>query len=359
MSIPYKVEENLLTTPPSYSVRFVPRRSAGREDIAADIAMRHPNFSKKDILTILDTEDEVIALRLLNGEQVTKERCCTWFPSFMARLESPDDPLPPLDECLHLNVRVSAPFAEEFRQTAQAERLASTEKLPVITSVEDSVLGLRDVLRADGMLRIKGSNLAFDRKDTASQCLIEGTRSGSAVQSRVGTVTNSEIVLMPDVPSQPEPWNNEYRLSVTTRYTKNGSPRTGIYKRLLRTPLAVTVSGHPNPPETGILSGKETSPLVTVTGGALTASATQARIQAVRNVQTGDLRLSLLDMEEGGKAGAEVAVSASGPQTLSGWTGSDLTNLEVTIADYDALFTLVKNSYGGRLVDILDLSTGA
>ena len=356
MSIQYKVEENQLTTPASYSVRFVPRGSAGREEIAADIALRHPNFSKADILTILNAEDEAFMARLLDGEQVTKEGCCTWFPSFAGRLDNPDDPLPPLKDCLHLNVRVSAPFVEDFCQKAQAERLAATEKAPVITAAEDTVLGLRDVLRSDGMLRISGSNLAFDRNDPASRCLIEGTRSGSAVQSRIGTASNSEIVLMPDLPAQPDPWNNEYRLSVTTRYTENGSPRTGIYKHLLRSPLTLTKMDHPNPPEVGILSGKEASPLVSVTGGSVSADET-LRIQAVLDLRADALLFSLLDMSEGGQTGAAVTVTANGAVTLPGFSGSAVSSLNVRVNDYAALKALIRNSYSSRLVDLLKVET--
>lgn len=354
MSIQYIIEENLLTTPRSYRIRFVPRGSAGSEEIAADIALHHPNFNKADILTILNAEDEAILGRLLDGEQVTKEGCCTWFPSFTGRLENPDDPLPPLDQCLHLNVRVSAPFVGEFSKDAQTERLAATEKAPVITSAEDTILGLRDVLRSDGMLRITGNNLLFDRQDPDSHCLLEGTRSGSAMQSRVGTVTNSEIVLMPDVPGQPDPWNNEYRLSVTTHYTAHGSPRTGICKRLLRTPLTLSNFGHPNPPEVGILSGKEDNPLVSATGGSVSADET-LRIQAVLDVRQDMLLLSLLDMQEDGETGVAVSVSADGDQTLQGFSGSAVSSLMVRVNNYAALKELIRNNYSGRVVDILDI----
>jgi hypothetical protein len=356
MSIQYKVEENQLTTPPSYSIRFVPRRSAGREDIAADIALRHPNFSKADILTILDAEDEAIMGRLLNGEQVTKEGCCTWFPSFTGRLANPDDPLPPLDQCLNLNVRVSAPFIEEFSKDAQVERLASTEKAPVISLAEDAVLGLRDVLRPDGMLRITGSNLAFDRQDSSQHCLLEGTRSGSAVQSRIGSISNTEIVLMPDLPAQPDPWNNEFQLSITVRYTEHGSLRTGIYKRRLRSPLTLTKMGHPNPPEVGILSGKETSPLVSVTGGSVSADET-LRIQAVFDTRADALLFSLLDMSDGGRAGAAVSVTANGAVTVPGFSGSAVSSLTVRVNDYAALKQLTRSGYGGRVVDVLQVET--
>jgi hypothetical protein len=353
MSIQCKPEPNPLTTPGTYSLRFVPRNTADVQDLAADIHRSQPNFSPEAVATILQAEDEAILQRLLNGEQVTKHGSFSWFISFTGALENADDPTPPLDQCLHVNVRISQNFLERLHQTAEIDRLPASEKLPVINGAEDTVLGLKDVLRSDGMLRITGSNLAFDRKDPASHCLIEGTRRGSAVQSRVGTVTNTEIVLMPDLPHQPDQWNNEYRLSVTTHYTENGSPRTGIYKRLLRSPLRVNIGDNP-----GILSSSGTSPLVTVTGGSLTVASTQARIQAVRNVQTGDLRLNLLDMEEGGKAGDAVQVAASGTYTLPGWPDSEVNSLEVTVADYDGLFTLVKNVYFGRLVDVLDCNMG-
>jgi hypothetical protein len=332
----------------------VPHHVAGREDIAADIALRHPNFSKGDILTILNAEDEVIALRLLNGEQVTKEGSCSWFPSFTGKLANPDDPIPPLDKCLHVNVRVSTAFVERIRQDAHIERLPMTEKLPVITSTEDPVLGLKDVLRAEGMLRITGSDLFFDHEDGIGNCLIEGTNNGSAVQTRIGTVSNTEIILMPDVPSQTQPWHNEYRLSVTTHYTENGTPRTGIYKRMLRTMLGVNIGSN-----NGILSRSGTMPLVTVSGGLLAAEGARLRIQALYNVQDSDLRFSLLDMKEGGKAGEEVRAAANGVYTLSGWTGCDVTSLEVTVADYAGLLAMVRNPYSGRLVDILDVSMGS
>ena len=350
MSIPYKVEENLLTTPISNSVRFIPRGSAGREDIAGDIALRHPNFSKKDILTLLDTEDEVIALRLLDGQQVTKERCCTWYPSFTARLDNPDDPLPPLEQCLQLNVRVSAPFLEEFRRNAQVERLPASEKLPVITAAEDTVLGLRDVLRSDGMLRLTGGNLAFDRSDPALHCLIEGTRNGSAVQTRVGTINNSEIVLMPDVPEQNNPWNNEYRISVTTRYTEHGTLRTGIYKRRLRSPLTVSDFGE----STGILTGRANSPYVSLTDGTL-SEPTSLRIQVIQNLSQERLLFSLLDMQFEGAEGDQVAVSANGEYILPGFSGSAVTSLTVRVENYADLWDMVRSDYRGRLADVLHL----
>ncbi|CAK8718252.1 MAG: hypothetical protein CDV28_13030 [Candidatus Electronema aureum] len=231
------------------------------------------------------------------------------------------------------------------------ERLPMTEKAPVISSLEDTVLKLTDVLNPAGLLRLTGSDLFFDPEDGSGECVIEGTRSGRTVQSRFGPISNSEIILMPDIPSQTEPWNNEYRLSVSTHYTENGSLRTGTYRRLLRAPLAVPLSGHPHLPETGILTDNAVVPHVTVTGGTLTAAA-KVRIQALLDVQEGDLRLSLLDMKDNGAAGNEVRVSANDACTLPGYAGSGLTNLEVRINNYAALLKMVRTSYGGRLLDV-------
>jgi hypothetical protein len=350
--IQWRPEINPLTTPQSYRIRCVPRATADAQDIAEDISRSQPNFTPEAAEAVLSAEDEAILARLLSGEQVTKRGSFSYYLTFSGRMDNPDDPLPPLEDCLQVHVRVSQVFLERLRQAAQTERLPLAEKLPVITSAEDTVLGLKDVLRADGMLRITGSNLLFDRNDSVSECVIEGTRSGRIVQTRVGTITNTEIVLMPDVPGQNESWNNEYRLSLTTRYTVNGTPRTGIYKRMLRRPLDVRIGDNP-----GILSGSGATAFVTVSNGSLTAAAASVRIQVVRDVQEGDLRFRLLDMKEGGKAGEERRVNANGVYVLTGWAGSEVSSLEVTVIAYAKLLTMVKNVYGGRLVDILNIST--
>ena len=356
-TIQWRPEVNALTTPQSYWIRFVPRNSAGIEEIAADIALRHPNFSQADILTILRSEDEAIMARLLNGEQVTKEGSFSWFPSFAGRLDSPDDPLPPLEDCLHLNVRVSAPYLAAFCQNAQTERRPEEKKLPLISGSQDSLLKLKDVLNPAGALLLTGNDLFFDQSvPDAGQCVIAGTQSGSSIQPRLLKVEPSEIMLMPEIPAQANPWNNEYTVSISTRYSAHGSLRTGTYGRMLRTPLTLTNFGHPNPPEVGILSSKETSPLVSVTGGSVTADET-LRIQAVLDVRQDVLLFSLLDMQEGGREGAAVIVTANGDFTLQGFSGSAVSSLDVRVNNYAALKTMIRNKYSSRLVDVLMVET--
>ena len=181
-----RLEDNVLTTPYSCSIRFISRGSAGIQVIASDIALRHPNFNQADILTILRSEDDVIMDRLLGGEQVTKEGSFSWFPSFTGKLDNPDDQLPPMEECLHINTRISPPYLAAFRQAAQIERLPMEKKLPLISAARDSLLELKDVLNPDGALQLTGDRLFFDRSIPGNgQCVLAGTESGSAVQTRV------------------------------------------------------------------------------------------------------------------------------------------------------------------------------
>jgi hypothetical protein len=63
-------------------------------------------------------------------------------------------------------------------------------------------------------------------------------------------------------------------------------------------------------------------------------------------------------MSENGSVGEVVHVSGEGTYTLSGYAGSAVTQLEITVHDYAALVRMVKTDYGGRLVDVLHVSAG-
>jgi len=355
-AIQWRPEVNAMTMPQSWRILAMPRNSAGIEDIAADIARQHPNFSKADILTILRAEDKAVQARLLNGEQVTKEGSWSWFVSFTGRLEHPDDPLPPLDECLQVSVRISPPFAKAIRRAAHTERLPVRLKQPLISTARDALLGLNNVLNPAGLLQLAGRNLAFDPQQPGSQCLIKGTESGSAVQTRFAQIENSGIMLMPDIPAQSQPWNNEYTISVSARYSEHGTLRTGACGQMLRSPLALSGFGQPSPPEHGILSGSAASPYVSVVGGAVAADE-MLRIQVILDSRKDVLLFSLLDMQEGGRTGAAMPVSENGECTLQGFADSAVSSLSIRVDDHAALKKMIRSSYSGRLVDVLKAET--
>ena len=357
-TIQWRPEINAMTTPQSYWIRFVPRNVVNTAELAARMAKALPNYTEAEFRTFLDLHNQLITESLTNGEQVTEKNAFIYSLSFTGKLNSPDDPLPPLEECLHVRVHASPPLTETVGRNGRAERLAQTKKLPLIATAQDTLFELKNVLNPDGALQLTGDDLYFDRSQpSAGNCTLEGTESGSTVQSRFIKVEESEIIFMPDIPAQAHPWNNEFRVSITTRYSEHGTLRTGIYARLLRSPLTLTQMSHPNPPETGILTGGgAVSPYVSAISGSVSADET-LRIQAVIDMRQDVLLFNLLDMHEDGQAGAAVPVSANGEQTLPGFAGSAVTSLTVRVDDYAALKDLIRNKYGGRLVEVLKVKT--
>ena len=320
-TIQWRPEVNALTTPQSYTVRYMARNVLGYDELAAEMARDNPLWDTELIKAMLLSRDKMIMRQLINGNKVTLEGAFSYRLSFRSRLNEPDDPLPPVGDMLLVKVSASRTFVREVRKEARLERLPMSEKLPLITSSEDTRVKLTDVLNPDGVLRLTGGNLFLDEENPDCGCVIKGTRSGETKQTTYASISNSEILLVPDIPAQTDPWNNEYLVSVTTQYTDHGTLRTGIYRRRLRTPLAMTGFSHPKPQEVGILSGSADSPSVLAAGATVSADE-RLRIQVILDMQADHLVFNLVDMKEKGATGEEVAVTENGECALPGFSGS-------------------------------------
>ena len=353
-TIQWRVVINALTKPLSYRILFVPRNTAGYDEMAADISSTHPNYNADLIRSLAPLIFDWILQRMSNGDQVTLKDAFRFRPTFTGRLNSPDDPLPDNDDLLGVAVFPSRNLLQRLRAVARFTRLPMSQKQPLITSAADTKIKLADVLNPNGVLHLTGSNLNFEEDDPDSGCIITGTESGETKQSTFAMIANTEILLVPDIPAQANPWNNEYTVTVTTQYTEHGTERSGTYQRRLRTPLAVPGLRQTPPPETGILSGKAAAPNVIVTGGALTADES-LRIQVLQDLTEERLLFALLDMQEGGAAGEEVVVKENGTYTLPGFADSAVSSLEIRVDHYLALWSMIRNDYSGRLVDVLDV----
>lgn len=352
-TIQWRPEVNALTLPQSYSMRFMPRNVLGNDELAAEMVKKNPIWHEGMAKVCIDSLIQTIQEQLIAGNQVTLANAFTFSLSFTARLDTPDAPLPPMDELLQVRIYAAQPFVTAVRQEAQLEQLPAEEKLPLIVTAEDTRLKLNDVLYAKGVLRLAGSRLLFNQADPICGCFIEGTRSGKTTQAQFATISNTEILLVPDIPAQNDPWNNEYILSVAARYTGRGTLRTGIYRRKLRAPLTVTGFGHPHQ-SVGILTGSAATPYVVITGGTATADEL-LRIQALFDLREGQLVLSLVDMSENGNAGAALTVAANGAYVLPGFMNSAVSSLNIRVDRFNELAELVRTSYSGRLVDVLDV----
>ncbi len=356
-TIYWRPELNAMTTPQSYFVRYIPKQTLGYEELAAEMVRDNPLWDVEQVKAMLIARDRTVMNQLLKGNQVTLTGAFSYRLSFKARLDDPEDTPPPVEQMLQVRVSASRPFVREIRQQAHLERLPQSEKLPLIGTVRDSLLNLKNVLNPEGALRLTGEHLAFDRETATGECVIEGTESGRAVQTRLLQAKDEEIMLLPDIPAQAHPWNNEYRISVTTRYTQHGSPRTGIYRRMLRTPLVVSILGGETPSDTGILTDDNTTPYVSINGGTLTADE-RLRIQVIQDVAEEELRFNLLDLHEDGAAGETVVVTQNGSYSLPGFPGSVLSTLDIIVNNYEGLWEMIRDDYGGLLVDVLDMQMG-
>ncbi|WP_417908852.1 DUF4469 domain-containing protein [Candidatus Electronema sp. PJ] len=345
---------NALTKPVSYRIQIIPRNIAGYEEMAADISAAHPNYNADLVRSLAPLMMEWIQDRMINGDQVTLPNAFIFRVSAQGRLNSPDAPLPDDEDMLQVSISGTRDCTRRLRTEARLERLPVNKKLPNINSAEDTKLKLVDVLNPVGLLRLTGSNLYFDEDDPDCGCVIQGTESGEKKQSTFGNISNSEILLAPDIPAQAHPWNNEYVLSLTTQYTEHGTPRTGIYERRLRTPLTVPGLGAPNPPETGILTDDHATSHVSINGGATSANE-RLRIQVIQDLVKERLLFSLIDMKEDGTSGAEIPVTQNGEYILPGFAGSAVSSIEITVNNYAALWEMIRNYYNGRLVDVLDV----
>jgi hypothetical protein len=357
-TIQWRPEYNPLTVPQSCKLRFLPREIIGLDEIAAEIEADNPTYNQALAKAVISAFMRKMQQSLINGKQVTIEDFLTFTLSFTGRLDSPDETPANLSEMLQVKAYASQPFVKEVRHAAQFERLPMpTEKVPMIVSAEDTRLKLNDVLYTAGVLQLSGSNLFTEEAQEVWECVLEGTRSGRAVQSQFGPVSATGIVVVPNIPPQDAPWNNEYMVSVSTRYTEKGTLRTGTYRRRLRSPLTVAGLGHPHPQETGILTDHAAAAYVSVTGGSVSADE-MLRIQAVLDLRENRLLVSLLDMKEDGQTGAAVLVTGNGDYLLQGFAGSAVSNLAIKVNNFSALAEMVRNAYAGRVVDVLAVKTG-
>lgn len=352
-----KVEVNALTVPESCKLRFIPNNNLNTDDIAAEMCVIAPVLTPDVAQVSISALLQSVQKELINGNHINLADKLIFTFSLTGRLDKPDDPLPPVAESLHVRVHPTAGFMKEIHAQVKLERVGMTEKLPQINQIENTTLQLDNVLSSTDVLQLHGDNLDFDPRQGTGECIITGTRSGSAVQTQFGPITDTSIILIPTIPAQDDPWNNEYTLSLSVRYTEHGTQRTSTYRSRLRSPLTVPDMGHPNPPETGILTGSAATPYVVITGGTVTADE-RLRIEVLQDLAEERLLFALLDMQEDGATGEEVAVKENGAYSLSGFADSAVSSLNITVNDYNALWDMLRNDYSGRLVDVLDVKVG-
>lgn len=348
-TIQWRLESNPLTNPTSYKVRIMPRVAMDYEAIAQAIAARNPNFSAVAVETILRELREEVRIQLNNGNSVTLKDFCSFKTTANVRLETPSSPMPPPGTSLMTTISASITLRDDVRTGATYEKLPATEKAPVITSITNTNYELPDVIAYMSVMDVVGSNLQIGPDIADSKVTITGSRNGEHNPVMFAERKPSRILFTANQSSQTDVWNNEWQVSVTTRYTENGSLRTGTYNRYLRAPLNISHAALPK----GCLSSGETAALANVTDN---TGNEMIRICADVNAQDDILRFWLTGMEVDSPVGDAVIINANQAYTLSGFAGSAVTSLEITTVNWEAIKTLVKTKYTNRMYDILNIT---
>ena len=351
-TIQWRPEVNPLTVPPSYKLRYIPRGVVGIDDLAAEIAKENPIYNQEMAKGVILALLRRIQQNLINGKQVTLDKAMSLSLSLPGNFLSLDNHFPPLNEILRLRIRGSIAYLREIRRQAKFTRLPAKEKLPVITTVKDSHLKLQDVLFMQGVLRIVGQNLSFDPDAGTGQCVLEGSRSGRAVQTQFGPITDKSIIFVPNIPAQAAAHNNEYLLSVAVRYSSSSGLKKSTYQRRLRSVLPWDGSIHANSP--GLLTGKAEAPYVVISSVS-ELSTGMLRVQVLFDQRQRRLYLSLIDIKDGGVAGPAVTVTGNGEYLLQAFPSAPVGSLGLRVDNYSDLLTLVWQQYDGQLLDVLDI----
>ena len=74
-------------------------------------------------------------------------------------------------------------------------------------------------------------------------------------------------------------------------------------------------------------------------------------------VNAADIALRHPNFSEAEEGGAAVSVTQNGAHILPGYAGPPVSSMEITVNSYAALWEMIHNDYGGRLVDVLKIET--
>lgn len=345
MSVPYYIDRNFLTTPPSYKMRPVARTILEIDDISRLITLNVPNIPFETAKTVLQTFADLTAEELAAGNTVKLANFISITLSMLGRLDSPEDPIP--TDTLKVNAKVAANYLAKVKQLTTYEFIGYTDKAPSIVSEYDTVTGIANYIRDGFAAMINGSQMGFDQSDTTQGVFLLSPAGNNIRQTSLVMSNPSNCAVVAEIDDAVQPAGAasvEQVLSIVTKYTENGEYRTGTYSTKIRTTNVIT----------------DTNKLVFVIGSDLTSGAT---ISAYTGAQV-DCRVQLEITPQGelkarigtlaGVFGDKVTISAADDYVLTG-LAADVT---LTVSDYDQIFAnvLARNKFIQEVCDLSPLT---
>ena len=163
MPIQYKVIQNYLTNPPSYTARPVAQNTLDYDALAAQIHLHNPTIPAAVAKAVLEAFREEVIRQLADGNTINLSGFISFVTTLPARLDLPTDDLPP--DCVDVKARPSVVLKQDVVQQAEYERLPYSKKSPDIGGAYDTKTKLQNWIRPDYGFRLDGSNISFDEAD--------------------------------------------------------------------------------------------------------------------------------------------------------------------------------------------------
>lgn len=239
MSLPYQLKNNMLTPTPTYSALAKPNVSINDDELARLFNIANPSMSVTSVLSYIAGFREIVQQQLILGNSITLLNFIRIFPSIRGKLETPDDSVGKDD--LEINSVIAREMVSTVRNEISLTRLPYTEKVPSISFHSDAG-GWYNLL--GNLETLSGAMMQFDASDPLQGVFLKNKFTAVvdkpteyAINTMGRNVFNTPVISTPT-----EGRENEFEISLSTRYTSNGTYRTGTYSRPVRTGKVVTTA---------------------------------------------------------------------------------------------------------------------
>ncbi len=193
-----------------------------------------PNVVEKTALSDTDVRGVLNALRteiadaLAKGMTVELDGLVRFSVSLSGSYDNADVIISRNNAALKVNVRADLSLQQLVAQRAEYERVEREARKPIIRTVLDAASEQYDRYTPGGIIRIKGSNLAFDKTKPDEGVFVGDGTTEKRLSVYAVTGEKEIIALMPaDV-------SGDLTLRVRTRYTPDGELREGVHLNTLQ-----------------------------------------------------------------------------------------------------------------------------
>ena len=345
MPIQYKVIQNYLTNPPSYTARPVAQNTLDYDALAAQIHLHNPTIPAAVAKAVLEAFREEVIRQLVDGNTINLQGFVSFVVTLPVRLDQPTAALPP--DAVDVRAKPSVVLKQEVTQQAEYVRLPYSEKAPDISAAYDTNTNISGWIRPEYGFRLDGSNIGFDMTDPTQGVFLTDADGNIVQQTRISLNNPSKIIITPDFGGTPAVSPNvEKTLAVRTRYTKNGQLRTGEYSKHLRSTNVVTAQQD----KLFVVGDDADGPL---TVSRYRGDQVMCRFEAVYRT---DDQISLAVGPLEGPLGPEVIITRGGTDMVLTGLAAEVTVNFIDSGSYD-LFVASLLSYGRYMVEVCDLAT--